>query len=40
MSPVEARDYGLIDHIVGGDKATFDIEGSFLGKIGGEERYP
>jgi len=29
MSPVEAKEYGLIDHIIGGDDATFKIEGSF-----------
>jgi hypothetical protein len=23
MSPIEARDYGLIDHIIGGDDAVF-----------------
>eukprot|EP01026_Neomeris_dumetosa_P067727 TRINITY_DN6613_c0_g2_i10.p1 TRINITY_DN6613_c0_g2~~TRINITY_DN6613_c0_g2_i10.p1 ORF type:complete len:310 (-),score=36.43 TRINITY_DN6613_c0_g2_i10:121-978(-) len=28
MSPLEAKNYGLIDHIVGGDDAGFKIEGS------------
>eukprot|EP01025_Chloroclados_australasicus_P068054 TRINITY_DN943_c0_g1_i3.p1 TRINITY_DN943_c0_g1~~TRINITY_DN943_c0_g1_i3.p1 ORF type:complete len:313 (+),score=33.29 TRINITY_DN943_c0_g1_i3:94-939(+) len=28
MSPLEAKNYGLIDHIVGGDEAGFKIEGS------------
>jgi len=28
MSPLEAKNYGLIDHIVGGDEAVFKIEGS------------
>lgn len=23
MSPIEARDYGVIDHIIGGDEAVF-----------------
>ncbi|KAL4444947.1 hypothetical protein ABPG77_003997 [Micractinium sp. CCAP 211/92] len=28
MSPLEAKNYGLIDHIVGGDEAVFKVEGS------------
>ena len=28
MSPLEARKYGLIDAIVGGDEAVFDLKGS------------
>ena len=28
MSPLEARDYGIIDHIVGGDEAVFKVQGS------------
>eukprot|EP01025_Chloroclados_australasicus_P037535 TRINITY_DN3833_c0_g1_i1.p2 TRINITY_DN3833_c0_g1~~TRINITY_DN3833_c0_g1_i1.p2 ORF type:complete len:172 (-),score=25.12 TRINITY_DN3833_c0_g1_i1:397-912(-) len=28
MSPLEAKKYGLIDHIVGGDDAGYQIEGS------------
>ena len=28
MSPIEARDYGIIDHIVGGEEAVFKVEGS------------
>ena len=28
MSPVEARDYGLIDHIIGGEEAVFKVKGS------------
>merc|ERR1719191_293347 len=27
MSPLEAKDYGIIDHIIGGDDATFRIDG-------------
>jgi hypothetical protein len=28
MSPLEAKSYGLIDHIVGGDDAVFKVDGS------------
>jgi ATP-dependent Clp protease protease subunit len=28
MSPLEAKAYGLIDHIVGGDEAVFKVDGS------------
>lgn len=28
MSPLEAKTYGIIDHIIGGDDAGFKIEGS------------
>jgi len=28
MSPLEAKNYGIIDHIVGGDEAVFDLKGS------------
>jgi ATP-dependent Clp protease protease subunit len=28
MSPLEAKNYGLIDHIVGGDEAVFALQGS------------
>ena len=28
MSPLEAKNYGLIDSIIGGDSAGFDIQGS------------
>merc|ERR1712193_506980 len=28
MSPLEAKDYGIIDHIIGGDDATFRLEES------------
>lgn len=28
MSPLEAKEYGLIDHIVGGDDAGFQITGN------------
>jgi hypothetical protein len=28
MSPLEAKNYGLIDHVVGGDEAVFKVEGS------------
>ncbi|KAK9804033.1 hypothetical protein WJX73_005523 [Symbiochloris irregularis] len=28
MSPLEAKQYGLIDHIIGGDSAGFEIKGS------------
>lgn len=33
MSPLEARDYGLIDHIIGGDAAVFRI-------VGDPRKYP
>lgn len=33
MSPLEARDYGLIDHIIGGDEAVFRI-------VGDPRKYP
>lgn len=28
MSPIEAKDYGLIDHVIGGDNSNLWIEGS------------
>lgn len=28
MSPIEAKEYGLIDHIIGGDSSGFNLEGS------------
>jgi hypothetical protein len=28
MSPLEARDYGIIDHIIGGEEAVFKVQGS------------
>jgi len=28
MSPLEARDYGIIDHIIGGEEAVFRVAGS------------
>ena len=28
MSPIESVKYGIIDHVVGGDDAGYDIEGS------------
>lgn len=28
MSPLEAKRYGIIDHIIGGDEAGFAIKGS------------
>ena len=39
MSPIEARDYGIIDHIVGGEDAVFKVEGSLkkFPKVGAEE---
>eukprot|EP00894_Picocystis_sp_ML_P005274 jgi/Pico_ML_1/55791/g1429.t1 len=27
MSPLEAKEYGIIDHIIGGDEAVFQVEG-------------
>ena len=39
MSPVEAKKYGLIDHVVGGDEKTFQLDSSMYGTIGGAERY-
>lgn len=33
MSPIEARDYGLIDHIIGGEEAVFKI-------VGDPSKYP
>lgn len=27
MSPIEAKEYGVIDHIIGGDSATFQVNG-------------
>ena len=40
MSPVEAKSYGLIDSIIGGDDATFKIEGDTrkFPKVGGGAR--
>merc|ERR1719265_1182994 len=26
MSPLEAKEYGIIDHVIGGDESTFRIE--------------
>jgi len=39
MSPIEARDYGIIDHIVGGEDAVFKVEGSLkkFPKVGAKE---
>lgn len=28
MSPLEAKEYGIIDHIIGGEEAVFNIRGS------------
>ncbi len=28
MSPLEAKEYGIIDHIIGGEEAVFKIKGS------------
>lgn len=28
MNPIEARDYGIIDHIVGGEEAVYRVKGS------------
>ncbi len=28
MSPLEAKEYGIIDHIIGGEEAVFNIKGS------------
>eukprot|EP00967_Tisochrysis_lutea_P017487 scaffold19808_cov23-Tisochrysis_lutea.AAC.3 len=28
MSPLEAKEYGIIDHIIGGEEAVFDVKGS------------
>lgn len=28
MSPIEAKEYGIIDQIIGGDEATFQASGS------------
>lgn len=28
MSPIEAREYGIIDHIIGGDEEVFRVKGS------------
>ncbi|GIL70473.1 hypothetical protein Vretimale_3622 [Volvox reticuliferus] len=28
MSPLEAKEYGLIDHIIGGEEAVFNVKGS------------
>ncbi len=28
MSPLEAKNYGLIDSVIGGDEAGFNIQGS------------
>ncbi len=28
MSPLEAKEYGIIDHIVGGEEAVFNVKGS------------
>merc|ERR1712113_357677 len=30
MSPLEAKEYGLIDYIIGGETATFKVDGNFL----------
>ena len=39
MSPVDAKKYGLIDHVGGGDEKTFQLDSSMYGTIGGAERY-
>jgi ATP-dependent Clp protease protease subunit len=28
MSPIEAKEYGIIDHIIGGEEAVFKVVGS------------
>ncbi len=28
MSPLEAKEYGIIDHIIGGEEAVFNVRGS------------
>jgi hypothetical protein len=28
MSPIEAKEYGIIDHIIGGEEAVFKVKGS------------
>jgi ATP-dependent Clp protease, protease subunit len=28
MSPIEAKEYGIIDEIIGGESATFKIDGT------------
>ncbi len=28
MSPLEAKEYGVIDHIIGGEEAVFNVRGS------------
>ncbi len=28
MSPLEAKEYGIIDHIIGGEEAVFNVKGS------------
>ena len=28
MSPIEAKEYGIIDHIIGGEDAVFRVQGS------------
>merc|ERR1719482_2570093 len=28
MSPLEAKEYGIIDHVIGGDEATFRVDSS------------
>ena len=30
MSPLEAKEYGLIDHIIGGDDAGFKVQNGIL----------
>ena len=30
MSPLEAKKYGIIDEIIGGDEAVFDVKGGLL----------
>jgi hypothetical protein len=38
MNPIEAREYGIIDHIIGGAAATFDIPEDYRTQIGGPAR--
>lgn len=28
MNPIEAREYGIIDHVIGGDEGVFKVKGS------------
>jgi len=40
MSPVEAKAYGIIDGIVGGDAATMVVEGDVTGAFPPHPTYP